>query len=203
MHSLNFNYQQKPFEKTIQLYGDRAGGQGNFEFAGLAEIQKIQFVVLKGNPQSLQQPADWRRYLRLLHLAQRIHKPVLLWNLPLAENISVEKSTSLDLGTVVKTTKLQLLRLPQPIILVYNEIIDFNDVIQGMRWGDGSIVVKPEKGVPVAAFKPERKKLKVVCKQADIPIQLLKMLNEISKISIEELVAKRFTSFSLHTEVQY
>ena len=191
------------FSKTIQLYGDRAGGQGNFDFAGLAELQTMKFVLLIGNPHSLEQPADWRRFLRLLHLAKRLHKPVLLWNLPFTQNTSVEIPISLELGTAIKNSKMQLLKLPQPIISVYDETNNLDDVIQGMRWGDGAIVVKPEKGELLAALNPERQKLKIVCKQADIPVQILELLKEVSMIGSKELVANRLASFSLHTEIQF
>ena len=203
MQSLNFSYQQYQLEKTIQLYGDRAGGQGDFDFAGFAQIENAKVILLKGNPQSLQEPADWRRFLRLINLAQRLCKPVVLWNLPPIQNDSLQQPTSLALATAIKNTKMQLLRLPEPIISVYDETSGLDDAIHGMIWGDGVIVVKPEKGELLAALNAGRQKLKIVCEQADIPIQFLKLLKEVSVISSEELVANRLASFSHPTEVQF
>ena len=202
MNSLDFNYQLKPFDKTIQLYGDRAGGQGNFDFAGLAELQTMKFVLLIGNPHSLEEPSDWRRFLRLLKLAKRLHKPVVLWNLQLTQNAAKDNPISLELATAIQKTKLQLLRLPQPIIIVYDQTVDLDDAIQGMRCGDGVIVVKPEKEKLLADLDLERQKLIIVCEQAEITIQILQLLEEVSKVSGEELVVNRIASFSVLTEIQ-
>ncbi len=178
-------------DKTIQLSGDRAGGQGNFDFAGLAELQTIKVVLLKGNPQSLEQPADWRRFHRLLDLAERIQKPVLLWNLLLTQNETLENPKSLELGTTIKITKMQLLKLPQPIISVYDETIGLDDAIQGVRWSDGIVVVKPEKEELLAALNSERQKLKIVCEQADIPKMISNLLEDFSRKKVSELVSHR------------
>ena len=191
MQSLNFNYQHKHFDKTIQLYGDRAGGQGNFEFAGLAELQSIKLVLLIGNPQSLEQPADWRRLQRLLHLAKRIHKPVLLWNLPLAQNTSIENPTSLELGTTSKNTKMQLLRLPQPILSVYDETIGLDNQFHRIRWGDETIVVISDQDDDRKEEILRVDNLYLVSKLTDIPKKILELLNEYSKKEVSDLVATR------------
>ncbi len=191
------------FSKTIQLYGDRAGGQGNFDFAGLAELQTMKFVLLIGNPHSLEQPADWRRFLRLLHLAKRLHKSVLLWNLFLTQNESLENPTSLELGTAIKTTKLQLLRLPQPIISVYDDIIGLDNEIVRIGWGDGTIIVLSDEEDVLREQIMEGNNLHIVSKPSDIPKKISDLLDEYSRTNIDELVAKRLASFSLHTEIQF
>lgn len=202
MSSLNFNYEHSPFQKTIQLYGDRAGGQGNFEFAGLADLKEAKVVLLKGNAGSLQQPADWRRFLRLTNLAQRLEKPILLWNLPLVQIATIHHSTSLALGNAIQNTKLQLLKLPQPIITLFNSDYKWNDLIRELGWADGCVIVKPEKEKLSALSKLKRHNLKIVSDQDDIPQQILDLLRKVSKISREELVANRLESYSLFIENQ-
>ena len=191
MQSLNFNYQHKAFDKTIQLYGDRAGGQGNFEFAGLAEIKNIKFVLLKGNPQSLQQPADWRRFLRLLLLAQRIQKPVLLWNLLLTQNTSIENPTSLALGTAIKNTRVQLLKLTQPIISVYEETMDFDNAVKGLSWADGTIVVLSDEEQDKKEWILKLNNLYCVSTTSAIPNKISEILDENLGKTKNELVEKR------------
>ena len=202
MSSLNFNSEHPPFEKTIQLYGDRAGGQGNFEFAGFAGLKEVKVVLLKGNAESLKYPADWRRSLRLIALAQRLKKPLILWNLPLIDIATTQHHAFLTLGTAIQNTKIQLLKLPQSIITVFDENYDMNAAIQEIGWADGSVIVKPEKEELLAALNPERQKLKIVCEQADIPKQILKLLKEVSMVSSEELAANRLKFFSLPTKNQ-
>ena len=202
MSSLNFNYHHPPFEKTIQLYGDRAGGQGNFEFAGFAELKEAKIVLLKGNTESLEQPADWRRFLRLINLAQRLEKPILLWNLPLVHTANIQHPTSLALGNAIQNTKLQLLKLPQPIITFLDSNYKWNDLIIELGWADGYVIVKSAKEELTAMLKLKRQNLKIVCEQVEAPQQILDILRKVSKISREELVANRLESFSLSIENQ-
>ncbi len=185
-----------PFSKTIQLYGDRSGGQGNFEFAGFAELQDVKLVVLKGNDESLEQPSDWRRLVRLILLAQRIEKPVLLWNLPLYKKANNENPTLLPLGTAIQNAKMQLLKLQQPIIKVFDEKYNCNDAFLELGWGDGMVVVISEEDEkPLKKLKQVN--LKTVRKQADITEQILNLLHALTKTSGTELVSNRIQSFSL------
>lgn len=191
MHSLNFNYQLKPFDKTIQLYGDRSGGQGNFDFAGLAELQTMKVVLLKGNPQSLEQPADWRRFRRMVSLAKRLNKPVLLWNLPFTQNNSIDNPISLELVTAIKDIKIQLLRLPQPIISVYDDSFEGDNEFIGISWGDEIIIVLSD------ADKVQREKmlqednLSMVGKSSDLAKKISELLDVYSTKNVNELVTRR------------
>lgn len=201
MSSLNFNH-YFPFEKTIQLYGDRAGGQGNFEFAGFAQLKEAKIVLLKGNTESLKQPADWRRFLRLINLAKRLEKPVLLWNLPLIHIATIQHPTSLALGNAIQNTKLQLLKLQQPIITFFDSNYEWNDLIKELGWADGCVIVKPKKENFSALSKLKRQNLKIVREQDDGPQHILDLLQEVAKISRKELVVTRLESFSLSVENQ-
>ena len=203
MSSLNFNSEHPPFEKTIQLYGDRAGGQGIFEFAGFADLKKVKVVLLKGNTESLEQPADWRRLLRLITLAQRLKKPVVLWNLSLIRIATTQHHAFLTLGTAIQNAKIHLLKLSQPIITVFDRNYNWNDIIlKELGWADGCVIVKPDKEELTALSKLKSQNLKIVCEQADIPQQLLNLLQEASTISSTELIANRLESFHLPTESQ-
>lgn len=203
MSSLNFDLELPPFENTIQLYGDRAGGQGNFEFAGFANLKESKVVLLKGNTKSLEQPADWRRFFRLTNLAQRLNKPLLLWNLPLICITTAQHSISLVLGSTIQNTKLQLLKLPQPIITVFDGNYNWNDIIKKeLGWADGCVVVKPEKEELFAFPNLKKQNLKIVCEKSDISKQILKLLQEVSQVNSEELIANRLGAFSLPIENQ-
>lgn len=181
----------KSFDKTIQLYGDRAGGQGNFDFAGLAELQTIKVVLLKGNPHSLEQPADWRRFLRLLDLAQRLHKPVLLWNLPLTQNTSIEKLTSLELGTAIKDVRIKLLRLPQPIISVFDDTFSIDNENYILKSVDGIIVVVSDEENDKEEQIIKQNNLSHVNQLSDISKKVSELLDEFSREEVNELFAKR------------
>ncbi len=195
MSSLNFNYECPPFKKTIELYGDRAGGQGNFEFAGLADLNEVKVVLLKGNAESLEQPADWRRLFRLITLAQRLNKPLVIWNLPLTHIATTHHPISLALGTTIQNTKIQLLKLSQPIIAVFDDNYNWsNIIIKEIDWADGCVIVKREKEELSVFPNLKKQNLNIVNEKSDIPKQILKLLQEVSKINSEELIGNRLGS---------
>ena len=192
MSSLNFDYQHPLFDKTIQLYGDRVGGQGNFEFAGLAELNQTKVILLHGNPQSLEQPTDWRRFLRLINLAEQLKKPVVLWNIHIENVATTQHHTSLTLATVIQNTKIQLLKMQQPIVAVYDHLYEWDTEGGESVWGDGLIIVKQHKGKQHNEDSQSKQHtLEIVCEKDAISKQLVKLLNELSRKPIEELTTDR------------
>ncbi|MXV78759.1 hypothetical protein F4X73_13415 [Candidatus Poribacteria bacterium] len=198
MSSLNFNYKHPLFEKTIQLYGDRVGGQGNYEFAGLAELNNTKVILLHGNTNSLEQPADWRRFQRLINLAQRLKKPVVLWNIHLENAATTQHQTSLALATAIQNTKIQLVKMQLPIIAVYDDAYGWDTESGKIGWVDGCIIVKQDKvGIQNHTNSKERT-LKGVCKENEISEQIKKLLNELSKKPSEKLVTDRLQSLGVN-----
>ncbi len=201
MSELNFNYQHTLFKNTIQLYGDRVGGKGHFDFAGLAEVNETKIILLYGNPQSLEHPADWRRFLRLMNLAKRLNKPIVLWNISIIHAATTQHHTSLALANAIQNTKKQLLSLLQPIITVYDEDYEWHNENGEIGWTDGCVLVKQDKAKFLTAAKVKQQKIEIVSKQIDIPNQIVKLLNEVSEKSEEELLADRFQSLTIHERV--
>ena len=195
MSSLNFDYQHPLFDKTIQLYGDRVGGQGNFEFAGLAELKQTKVILLHGNPQSLVQPADWRRLQRLINLAERLKKPVVLWNIHIENAATTQHHTSLTLATVIQNTKIQLLKMQQPIVTVYDHLYEWNTEVGKSVWGDGLIIAKQHKGKQHYEERQSKQHtLEIVCEKDAISKQLVKLLDKLSRKPIEELTIEELTT---------
>ena len=198
MSKLNFNFQHPLFKKTIQLYGDRVGGQGNFEFAGLAEVNETKIILLYGNAQSLEHPADWRRFLRLTHLAQRLKKPVVLWNINIKQAATTQHQTSLALATAIQNSKMRLLRLLHPIITVYDDDYEWDNYNEEIGWTDGYVIVEHNEGRLPTALNINQPNIELVSRPNDIPMQIVKLLNEVSKKTEEELLKNRFQSLSVH-----
>ena len=194
------NPSQLFFNKAIQLYGDRAGGQGNFKFAGLAELQESKVVLLQGNAESLYQPADWRRFQRLVALAHRLKKPVVLWNLPLVRITTAQHPTSLALGTAMQKAEVQLLKFPHPILTVFDQEYEWHNAIQELGWGDGTVLAKPPEVDLSELPDVQQYNVKIVHRQADVPAQILELLRDLSEISGTELVSNRLESLRLLTE---
>ena len=197
MSSLNFNYNHNHLTKTIQLYGDRAGGQGNFEFAGLAELQNQKILLVHGNTQSLEETHDWRRLNRLIKLAQRLDLPVTFWNLPILQSAIKLYNTSLALSTVISDIQTELLRFPNPIISVFDRSYVWKDSLEECESVDGSVIVVPNKQKPSELLRLKQNHLKIIHKQEDLQMEILTLLQELSKVSTEELINRRLESFNI------
>lgn len=195
MLPLNFNYQHLQLEKTVQLYGDRAGGQGNFEFAGLAELNKEKILLVHGNQQTLEQAQDWRRLHRLICLAHRLKIPIILWNIPIRRTSTTLHHTSLTLGNVIEYTQTQLIKYPLPIITVFDDNYTWN-VIQELGWSDGAVVLGQNQDEQTELLKLKQKLLKNISQREDFQMQIIELLQEVSKINIEVLIANRIKGCS-------
>ena len=197
MSSHNFNYNHNHFTKTIQLYGDRAGGEGNFEFAGLAELHNQKILLVHGNKQSLEETHDWRRLNRLIKLAQRLNLPTTFWNLPILQSAEKLYNTSLALGTVISDIQTELLRFPNPIISVFDEGYVWKNSLEEYESVDGLVIVVPNKQKPSELSKLKQNHLKIIHKQEDLQMEMLTLLQELSKITTEELINCRLESFNI------
>ncbi|MCG9126724.1 hypothetical protein JT359_03885 [Candidatus Poribacteria bacterium] len=197
MSNLSFSYTHNQFTKTIQLYGDRAGGQGNFEFAGLVELQSQKILLVHGISQSLEEIHDWRRLSRLIHLAKKLQLPIALWNLPLLQSSIKLHKTSLALSTVIGNVQTEILRFPHPIIAIFDESNDTDIIVKELDLADGFAVVSFDKQTPTEISVIKKDHLKILNKQEDLQMEILNLLNELSKISTEELIKYRIDRFNI------
>ena len=188
MASNTAKYPQSPFTQAIELYGDRAGSKGKFRFAGLAWIQATKVILVQGDTQGLDSPADWRRLLRLVTLAHRLKKPVVLWNLPVVRIATTQQPTSLALARAIQNTELALLKLPQPILTVFDDFRDVTTAHPELGWNDGVVLLQPPD-----ALLPEfsTQKVKVAHRPEDIAPQISELLQQAAAMPATQLVANR------------
>ena len=181
-----------PFTQIIKLYGDRTGSKGTFRFAGLAWMQDTKVILVQGDAQSLSTAAEWRCFLRLITLAHRLKKPVVLWNLPVAHIATVQRRTSLECAQAIQNAELELLKLPYPIITVFDEPYDSTYAYPELIWNDGIVLVTP----PDAQFS-EHEKVKIARYPADIESAILELLCQAAPIPASELIKNRQESLRL------
>ena len=186
MSSHTPKYPQPPFTQAIELYGDRAGSKGTFKFAGFAWIQHTKVILVQGDAQSLNSAADWRCLLRLIALAHRLKKPILLWNLPVTHIAAVQRKTSLACAQVIQKTELELLRLPHPIITVFEGVETVDHTAPEVIWDDGSVRIT----APDAQFS-EQKKIKIAQHPTDIAPAILELLCQAEAVPATELIKNR------------
>ena len=177
---------QSPFTQAIALYGDRAGNKGTFKFAGFAWIQSTKVILVQGNVHNLSSAAGWRCLLRLITLAHRLKKPIVLWNLPITHIAAIQRRTSLASAETIQKTELALLKFPYPIIAVFDENSDIDDTALECVWNDG-IVMSALLDTPFS----ERKNVRVVERSADITSAILELLYQVETIPPTELFKNR------------
>ena len=179
-------YPQPPFTHAIKLYGDRAGSKGTFKFAGFAWIQQTKVILVQGDVQSLNSVAGWRCFLRLIALAHRLKKPIVLWNLPVVHIATTQRQTSLDFAQAIQNAELELLKLPHPIITVFDETYELTSAPPELIWNDGVILV-----APLGIQPSERKKVRIVQLPMEIAPAILELLGQAEAIPTAELVKNR------------
>ncbi len=179
---------QPPFTQAIALYGDRAGSKGTFEFAGLAWIQNTKVILVQGNLHNPVTTSEWRCLLRLTALAHRLKKPIVLWNLPIAHIATVQRKISLDAAQAIQKTELALLKLPYPIIAVFDEKSDMDEDDKRLEivWSDGIVI--PELLEPQLS---ERKNVKIAQHPEDVAAAILELLHQTEAIPPTELFKNR------------
>lgn len=186
MSSNTPKYPQPPFTQAIELYGDRAGSKGNFKFAGFAWIQHTKVILVQGDAHSLNSAAEWRCLLRLTALAHRLKKPILLWNIPVRHIAAIQRRTSLACAHVIQKTELELLRLPHPIITVFEGAHNVHHAAPEIIWNDGSVLIT----APDAQFS-EQKKIKIAQHPTDIAPAILELLGQAEAVPATELIKNR------------
>ncbi len=186
MSSNTAKYPQPPFTQAIELYGDRAGSKGTFKFAGFAWIQRTKVILVQGDAHSLNSAAEWRCLLRLTALAHRLKKPILLWNLPVTHIAAIQRRTSLACAHVIQKTELELLKLPHPIITVFEGADNVDHPAPEIIWNDGSVLIT----APDAQFA-EQKKIKIAQHSTDIAPAILELLRQAEAVPATELIKNR------------
>ncbi|MCY3552773.1 MAG: hypothetical protein OXH39_20130 [Candidatus Poribacteria bacterium] len=179
-------YPQPPFTHAIRLYGDRAGSKGTFRFAGFAWIQDTKVILVQGDAQSLSSAAEWRCFLRLTTLAHRLKKPIILWNLPVVHIATTQRQTSLDFAQAIQNAELELLKLPHPIITVFDETYNLTYTPPELIWNDGVVRVASS-DIQSSALE----KMKVVQRPTEIAPAILELLRQAEEIPTTELVENR------------
>ncbi|RKU16292.1 hypothetical protein C6503_12760 [Candidatus Poribacteria bacterium] len=186
MSSNTAKYPQPPFTQAIELYGDRAGSKGTFKFTGFAWIQHTKLILIQGDAHSLNSTAEWRCLRRLTALAHRLKKPIVFWDLPIAHIATIQRKTSLACAETIQKTELELLRLPHPIITVFDGVDTVDHTLPELIWNDGSVLIAASD----AQFS-ERKNIKIAQQLTDIAPAILELLEQAEAVPATELIENR------------
>ena len=185
----NTQAKTSPFTQAIALSGDRVGSKGAFQFAGFAWIYDTKVTCVQGDAQSLKTPQGWRQLLRLVNLAHRLKKPIILWNLPVIDIATKQRKNSLANTQAIQDVELALLKLPHPIITVFDETCHSRSPFQEPVWNEGVLFV----GSP--DLQPsESEKIRVVARPTEMAAAILELLCQAEAVPTIELIENRRTS---------
>ena len=192
MSATTSKYPQPPFTQAIALSGDRAGSKGMFQFAGFAWICDTKVILVQGDVQSLKTPPEWRQLLRLVNLARRLKKPIILWNLPVLHIAAEQRKTSLADTQAIQNTELVLLKLPYPIISVFDESLHATYPPLERIWNDGVVLVGCSD-----TQSSESEKVKIAQCPTEITSAILDLLSQAETIPTPALIANRSVSLRI------
>ena len=181
-----------PFTQAIALSGDRTGSRGAFQFAGFAWIYDTKVTFVHGDMQSLKTPQGWRQLLRLIRLARRLKKPIILWNLPVIHSATKQRKTSLADTQAIQNVELALLKLPHPIITVFDATYAGTYPSCEPIWNDGVVFV----GSPNIQSS-ESEKVKIAQRPTEIASAILELLCQAEAVPPIELIENRSASLQM------
>ena len=180
---------QNTIHRFIELYGDRTEGIGDEIHAGLAWIDNTKFVLIGGGEPVVFQPPSWRRISRLLGLAEQLQRPILLWDLLLQADIAGPSTTLLH-RSAAQNSRLQLMKLPVPVISVFDTLPLPSDFASA----DAAVLLQQETedSPPTPSDdKPPSIPIKVTADPSDLKSSILELLSELSALPPEKLVDQR------------
>ena len=177
---------QNTIHRFIELYGDRTEGIGDDIHAGLAWIDETKFVLIAGADTTILQPPSWRRISRMFDLAQQLNKPLLLWDLPFQVNLT--GSNTLLHRSAAQNSQLQLLKLPVPIIGV------FDAVALEPYFAPIDAAVLLQQGETDSQGEASPTLVKVADDPSDPKSDILELLSRLSTLPVERLVEQRLNS---------
>ena len=148
--------------------------------------------MVRGDPQSLKTPQGWRQLLRLISLARRLKKPLILWNLPVIHIATKQRKTSLADTQAIQNVELALLKLPHPIITVFDETYDDTYPSHEPIWNDGVVFV----GSPDIQSS-ESEKVKIAQRPTEIASAILELLSQAEAVPAVELIENRIASLRI------
>ena len=180
---------QNTIHRFIELYGDRTEGIGDEIHGGLAWIDDAKFILIGGGKAVVAQPPSWRRISRLLSLAEQLQRPILLWDLLFQADIAGPGATLLH-RSAAQNSRLQLMKLPVPVIAVFDRLPLQSDVVSV----DAAILLQQEGAAPqptASHAETAPMLVPVVTDPAHVKSDILERLAELAALPPGKLVDQR------------
>ncbi len=173
---------QHTIHRFIELYGDRTEGIGDEIHGGLAWVDDTKFVLIGGGEPVIFQPPSWRRISRLFGLAEQLRRPILLWDILFQADIAGPDITLLH-RSAAQNSRLQLMKLPVPIIGVFDRFAPQSDLTSI----DAAVLLQQEE----TDAQPIVSAIKVTTDPSHLKSDILDLLDGLSALPAEALVDQR------------
>ena len=183
---------QNTIHRFIELYGDRTEGIGDEIHGGFGWIDDAKFVLIGGGAAVIAQPPSWRRISRLFRLAEQLRKPILLWDLLFQADI-VGPGATLIHRSAAQNSRLQLMKLPVPVIGVFDRLPLQSDVASL----DAAILLQGEGADPqptASDLDTSPMLVTVVTDPSDLKSDILELLDQLTALPSEQLVDQRMAT---------
>ena len=181
---------QRTIGKFIELYGDRTGKMGDGIHGGFAWVRDAKFVLLASRGTDVGNAGDWRRLSRLVGLASHLHRPVLLWDLPLQIAASKLEREPIVINEAIQSGKLRLLKLPLPIISVFES--HFPVILESeLALVEGAVIVSDKPDIIPAMGNHLAPTSAVKSVTHDLSETILALLDRASQIAAENFEQRR------------
>ncbi|MYE89552.1 hypothetical protein F4X33_11215 [Candidatus Poribacteria bacterium] len=183
---MNSEQFQDTIHRFIELYGDRTEGIGDEIHAGLAWIEKTQFVLIARGETTALQPPSWRRVSRLFDFAQQFRRPILLWDVPF--QVDMTGSNTLLHRSAAQSSRLSLLKLTVPIIGVFETL----GLEPGFAPIDAAVLLQQRETDIQRETSPIL--VKVANNPSHLRADILELLSDLSTLPVEKLIDQRLKS---------
>ena len=178
---------QNTIDRFIELYGDRTEAIADEIHAGLAWIGDAKFVLIGGGEAVVFQPSSWRRISRLIDLAEKLRRPVLLWDVLLQGAVTGPAMTLLHKRSA-HNSRLHLLKLSVPIIGVFDTL----PLERDLAVVDAAVLVERQAVDPQPpAAEAVSTRIRVARDPDGLKSDIVELLSDLSTVPVETLVDQR------------
>ena len=115
-----------------------------------------------------------------------------MWNLPIIHVATKQRKTSLADTQAIQNVELALLKLPHPIITVFDETYDVAYPPWELIWSDGVVCI----GSPDIQSS-ESEKVKIAQRPTEIASAILELLSQAEAVPTIELIENRSASLQM------
>ena len=176
------------FDRFIELRGDRTESAGTAITGGLGWLRDTRVVAIAAEQQPVLQPAALRRLIRLLYIAERFQRPVVLWEMRLF--VTPDRGGNLLVVDTLRQARTQLSELSVPVIAILGASTKLPTWVDAAT-ADGVVLASPPENPLDQSTKALKFNLQSANTTRQIQTATIALLQQASKIPSEARIRLR------------